>query len=450
MQAAKLHSSDEAIMLLRFRTTNYRSIRDSCDLVMTKASFNGIRPEKGKWSEVTNRIAGIFGPNASGKTTVLDSMAFSRNAIGNSASWTTRQSFPHHPFLLDGISSSAPSIFEMDFVYTGVRHSYGFESNERGVQAEWLHTYPEGRRRVLFEREKEDYTFGRHLKGENTRISRLTSEMNLFLSMSAFANHPYMRGLRQFLINHFDYAVFSESSQNGRIRAVKKWIESDHILRRAENLLRFADLGIKRLSIENVEVAEEVQRTFRKAFLAFNDESDNEKAEEAFTDFLKEQQVQIGFWHEGGGDDKAYQLDINKESSGTVAWLALALPALRIVDMGGTFFVDEIDASLHPRLTSALISLFKSDELNPKGAQLVFTSHDTSLMGHLTGETLDAEEIWFAEKANDGSTEIYPLTDFQVKPDHNVERRYLGGRYGAIPSISWEDLQVSLLEDAQA
>jgi hypothetical protein len=71
-------------------------------------------------------------------------------------------------------------------------------------------------------------------------------------------------------------------------------------------------------------------------------------------------------------------------------------------------------------------------------------------MGHLTGESLDTEEIWFAEKSNDGSTGIYPLTDFPVKSDHNVERRYLGGRYGAVPSISWEELKSSLLEGVGA
>lgn len=438
-------------MLLRFRTTNYRSIRDTCDLVMTRSSFNGIRPNDGDWPTVTNRVAGVFGPNASGKTTVLDSMAFARNAIRHSASWADRPEFPHHPFLLDDSSESEPSTFELDFVYTGIRHSYGFESNRNGVISEWLYTYPEGRRRILFERDTEGkYSFGRHLKGENSRISRLASEKSLFLSTAAFANHPYLHGLRQFLINHFDYAVFSESNQNGRIGAVKKWIENERLLRRAESLLRFADLGIRRLSIENVEVDEGLKETFRRAFFVFNEGHDEEKAENAFREFLADQQVQIGFWHEGMGNESSYQLDIHHESSGTVAWLALALPALRIVDMGGTFIVDEIDASLHPRLTTALISLFKSEDLNPKGSQLIFTSHDTSLMGHLTGESLDTEEIWFAEKSSGGSTEIYPLTDFPVKSDHNVERRYLGGRYGAVPSISWEELKSSLLEGVGA
>ncbi|NED82779.1 ATP-binding protein, partial [Streptomyces sp. SID11233] len=115
---------------------------------------------------------------------------------------------------------------------------------------------------------------------------------------------------------------------------------------------------------------------------------------------------------------------------------------------GGTLLVDELDASLHPRLASALISFFKSPEINPRGAQLIFTSHDTSLMGHLAGESLDTEEVWFAEKGGNGVTDLYPLTDFPVKKDQNIERRYLGGRYGAVPALAWEELHAALAEPA--
>lgn len=441
-------------MLLRFRTTNHRSIRDPIEIVLTKSSFSGTRPSDGDWSHATNRVAGLFGPNASGKTSLLDAMSFARHVIVNSSTFTDLPKFPHHPFSLDDASPNETSSYEFDFVVSDVRHTYGFECNAKGVASEWLHSFPEGRRRILFERgEGGIMTFGRHLRGENVRISRLLSDKNLYLSTAAMVNHPELHKIRRSLTRNFDYAVFSESNQNQRIRAVKKWIEADDkVLKRAQSLLCFADLGIEKISLENVDVDERYEQTFRKALAIISSERelDDTKTEEYLAEFIKEQQVKIGFWHTGKGVYDSHQLDISDESSGTVAWLALALPALRMIEGGGVFVVDEIDASLHPRLTSALISLFKSSKLNPKGAQLIFTSHDTSLMGHLVGETLDAEDVWFAEKRPDGSTEIYPLTEFPVKSDHNIERRYLGGRYGAVPSISWEDLQATLLESASS
>lgn len=434
-------------MLLRFRVTNHKSIRDTTELVLTKANFDAIRPKNGDWGSVTNRIAGLFGANASGKTTILDAMAFAVNAINGSASWSNRDEFPHRPFMLDGHSRNETSAYEFDFTVSNTRHVYGFEIDSAGVASEWLSAFPEGRRRVLFDRagpSPEEITFSRNLKGENVRISRLMAGKNLYLSVAAMANHSYLKRIHHYLTRHVRYAAFSEFNQHGRIQSVKKWIEDEAILAQAQSLLRFADLGISRVSLDRVDIDAKTQSAMRRAMRAFLEDGDDE--DERFASFLEEQQKVISFWHESGSRGDPQKLDINDESSGTVAWLSLALPALREIRYGGVLLVDELDASLHPRLASALISLFKSPEINTHGAQMIFTSHDTSLMGHLSGENLEPEDVWFSEKADDGSTDIYPLTDFPVKKDQNIERRYLSGRYGAVPAIAWEELRSTLAE----
>lgn len=440
----------DAIMLLRFRTTNHRSIRDSTELVLTKSTFAGVRPADGDWGAATNRIVGIFGSNASGKTNLLDAIHFALLAMRNSAKWNKESPFPYKPFALDVRCSSQTSAYEFDFIVDGIRYVYGFESDTEGIKGEWLASFPEGRRRSLFDRSgplPEDITFGRFLKGENVRIARSTGEKSLYLSVAAKAKHPDIRRVHHCLTKHIEYAAYSETQQNGRIRTIKRWMESDLVRQRAESLLKFADLGISRLDVEDIEFDAETLEMYDKVVdeVAGTFSDLRVKKDEFRKVFIEDQQRKIRFWHKGDSNSGNYVLDIENESSGTVAWLSLAIPALRAIDNGHVFVVDEIDASLHPRLTAAFISLFRDAEINTKGAQLIFASHDTSLMGHLVGGALEKEDVWFAEKADDGASEYYPLTDFPVKADHNLERRYLSGRYGAVPAVSWEDLRASLV-----
>ena len=117
--------------------------------------------------------------------------------------------------------------------------------------------------------------------------------------------------------------------------------------------------------------------------------------------------------------------------------LPMVLDAL---DEGAVVAVDEIDASLHPLLTAQLVALFQDPETNSKNAQHIFTTHDTSLLGTMLGDkVLDRDQIWFVQKNGVGATELYPLTDFKPRQDQNLERRYLGGSYGAVPVLDHQD-----------
>ncbi|HEY4022355.1 MAG TPA: AAA family ATPase, partial [Pseudonocardiaceae bacterium] len=125
------------------------------------------------------------------------------------------------------------------------------------------------------------------------------------------------------------------------------------------------------------------------------------------------------------------------ESAGTQSWLSLLPDALDALEVGGTMVIDEIDASLHPLLTAELIGLFREPKTNRRGAQLIFTTHDASLLGTALGEqVLARDQIWFVEKDRNGATRLYPLSDFKPREGENWERRYLGGSYGAVPVVS--------------
>lgn len=147
-------------------------------------------------------------------------------------------------------------------------------------------------------------------------------------------------------------------------------------------------------------------------------------------------------------DDAAepVSLSFKSESLGTRALLALSGPVLQALRSGSVLMVDEIDTSLHPRLVTEIIRLFQNSETNPKNAQIIFSSHDTSLLGNLIGDEpiLERDQVWFVEKDRRGASSIYALTDFTPRRLENLERGYLQGRYGAVPFLDQKELLPAL------
>jgi AAA15 family ATPase/GTPase len=125
--------------------------------------------------------------------------------------------------------------------------------------------------------------------------------------------------------------------------------------------------------------------------------------------------------------------DPANESDGTLAWLNLAGPLIHAITSGATLFVDELDASLHPLLSSQLVGAFNDTRYNQRHGQLIFNTHDTNL---LVSAGLRRDQIWFAEKDGQGGSHLYPLSDFKPRKTENLERGYLQGRYGAVPFVN--------------
>jgi hypothetical protein len=129
-------------------------------------------------------------------------------------------------------------------------------------------------------------------------------------------------------------------------------------------------------------------------------------------------------------------LPLEVESSGTIALVDLAPRITSALTKGGLLCIDELEASLHPSLALSLLRLFQDETRNIGKAQLLFTTHDTNLLGNTLGSpTLGRDQVWFTEKDNAGATHLYPLTDYHPRKHENLERGYLQGRYGAIPFL---------------
>jgi hypothetical protein len=125
-------------------------------------------------------------------------------------------------------------------------------------------------------------------------------------------------------------------------------------------------------------------------------------------------------------------LPIQEESSGARQYFALSGPLYDVLENGWTLMVDELDASLHPLLVRYIIELFHNPQINPKGAQLIFNTHDTTLMD---GSLFRRDQIWFVEKDRQGCSHLYSLLDFSPRKGEALAKGYLLGRYGAIPFL---------------
>jgi AAA15 family ATPase/GTPase len=133
-----------------------------------------------------------------------------------------------------------------------------------------------------------------------------------------------------------------------------------------------------------------------------------------------------------GADGKEFPLPWNEESSGTQKFFALTGPWLDILENGYFASLDEIESSIHPSMVSALLKLFFARTSNQTGAQLLFTTHNPLL---LDTDVIRRDQVWFADKDDEGATHLYPLTDYKPRNTESLVRGYMAGRYGAVPFI---------------
>ncbi|MCP3819974.1 ATP-binding protein [Streptomyces sp. A3M-1-3] len=394
-------------MLLRFRVANVLSLRDEQELSfvvpsnLESGAGRTVKLSDGKQIEVYP-LVGIFGANASGKSNVLTALMHLRTAVLDSyAQWTSHQGVPREEFALDAKASAESSFYEADFVLDdGVRWTYGFELGPDRVEAEWLHSYPRGRRQEWLDRdasrEKEFHFPGERIQ-DRARLARTTRPNALLLSHAATDNHPQLSPIYRWFHDNL-WPVFPEGDREDRERFTIQQLQGPH-RERIEELLRVADLGITGTRVD------------RRA----------------------DGSTVVGLVHAGR---EVTTLDWQRESFGTRSWFALLGPMLLALDTGAVLLVDELDASLHPRFAAEVVRLFHDRHANPRGAQLVFTSHDPSLLATPSGgRLLDPGQVWLTEKDEHGATELYPLTAAEPGEAENLTTSYLAGAFGAVPGV---------------
>lgn len=409
-------------MLIEFRVENHRSIRD--EQVLTTAAgrvgeADDPRPRKiAGYSKPLLPVEAIYGANASGKTNVLSAMAFMRECVFNShRHWEPQEGIPREPFAW-GERRGEPTSLEMVFVVGGVRYQYGFKFDKSAFLEEWLYAWPHGKKQTWFTRDSEKFDFGDNLKGENELIKSFTRPNALFLSAATQLKHQQLTPLYTWIgtigqVNIRNRAMFSYPvAQEMSLAAIFE--ESSHPSLFSESEADVSLLGQFKALLRNADIGIIDARMIRK---------------EART-----RPVRFELKHQC--EDEDAWLPLEEESRGTQTLFRLAPFVLRALNLGRVLLVDELESSMHPILAEHLIRQFNDPEINTRNAQLIFTTHDTNLLGTLAGEpVLRRDQVWLTEKDENGATVLYPLTDFKPRKGENVERGYVQGRYGAIPYL---------------
>lgn len=415
-------------MLIEFSVENYLSIKEMQTISLIANKSNELEGNVYKTGGTVNldvlKSCVIYGANAAGKSNVLLAFRTMMEIVTKSASTAQAgDTLPVTPFKLNTETQDKPTTFEITFIEDNTRYQFGFSATENRIIDEWLYAYPKARPQKWYYRtwnessESYEWDIGPSLLGEKQVWQRSTRENALFLSTAVQLNSEQLK------------PVFTWFKKRLKLSSISGWTHTysakrcnDDIKTDILNFLKAADIGI-----DDVLVTKE--------------KFDPENLPDAMPEDMKKvvisnlkdkilYDVSTVHFNEKG---EPVHFRLEEESHGTRKLFSLAGPWLDSLEKGHVLVIDELHDTLHPKLVTFLVNLFNSPETNKNGAQLIFTTHETSI---LSQNVFRRDQIWFCEKNQKNETIVYPLTDYSPrKGRENLEAAYLDGRYGALPYI---------------
>ncbi|PSL08901.1 hypothetical protein CLV44_1382 [Marinobacterium halophilum] len=415
-------------MIIDFTVSNFRSIKDEYTFSLYAESKSQHLQENIAWPNDGKigvlRTAGIYGANASGKSNLLRAFLALRFIICSSGDLKDGDSIPcYEPYLLSEKFKDSPTSFEIEFFSReNLRFIYKVSFIEKRILSESLDYYPSRQKANIFNRNDNDtwesISFGGLYKGGRKKIAFF--ENNSYLSKAGnSADAPeIVRSIFNFFRNEMLYI-----GANHQVNMLE-WKEDLEKIKKVASILSKVDTGID-------------------GFI-FKDDDENrlslpsDMPKELKKRILDAERKKPVFFHKGeNGIKNSFSEDM--ESSGTLKLFAMLPLLLETLEYGGILLLDELDNSFHPHIAELIIKLFNDPKVNTKNAQLIFSTHNISLM---SPSVLRRDQIWLTEKRN-GSTLIASLEDFDknmVKMDSPFDKWYSDGRFGGIPSVDYTSI----------
>lgn len=416
--------SEAVIMLIQFNFKNFKSFREETTLDLSAARMTEFSDRVVTiGNEKILPVAAIYGANASGKSNIYSAFEYMSKYVVNSFKYgDEEEKFEEYrptPFLFDSISSDAESSFEVYFTVTGDKaekiYNYGFCVDREGITEEWLNVKAKTARKysTVFYRNtvENELDLSGFPKNSRNNIQVALEKQVLIVSLGAKLKISECKIIRDwFLINEF--ADFGDIFTNFYLsrRLPRRFVEDKEVQNRVIEYLSSFDEHIKDFKIEKIPYDEENKRDAYK----------------------------INVLHKMIDSNDMAEIPLSMESAGTLKMFSLYPELQKVLERGSVFFIDELNARLHPLLVRNFVITFLNPEINKNHAQLIFTTHDT---WQLSNQLLRRDEIWFVEKNSQQISTLYSLADFvdedgsRIRKDESYEKNYLIGKYGAIPTL---------------
>ncbi len=418
-------------MILSLKIENFRSVKDSIELKFTtekrlqedNLAFNTFKEGD---NEVLRSLV-IYGRNAAGKSNVIKALKAISFLIENSDSFKYGKILsPYEPFLLDRNFINKPVKFDVEFIglESKIKYKYSIEFTENEFIREALYFYPEGVISKLYDRNNDKISYGDYYKGTKKSIEEDLLKNQLFLSKASRNKVKYLDEVYLFFTKYLYISTVHDTEYDNTIIKVftKLSLKNEKLKYNLLELLKAADTNIRDFTIV------ENEKNFK-----FPENFPEESKKEIIEKFKFEIQT-VHTLFENGKEVGVTSLELDNESFGTKKFLAIGSLILDTLDDGGTIIIDELDKGLHPLLTKLLINLFNSQNNNPNNAQLIFATHDSTL---LDNDIFRRDQICFIDKEYEGGSILYKLSDIKgVRKDIPLDKWYLSGRFRAIPVTS--------------
>lgn len=443
-------------MLVRFIVGNFLSFNELTEFNMLPGT-----PKKHKHhiEECNKRVsvlktAAIYGANGAGKSNLIEAVSLLQRIVQyGTFEFNNPIAFKKNP-------ENQPSHLEIEFIHNNRVFLYGVELLYDSITEEWLYETTSGEDRIIFNKKLENgkvmisglegYAQDKYNEIRLNIYGGLANDTTTLLSIFNAEREKQVEEINltyDFLSKYLSIILTHTVMPSNMVANA---VENNLFFQFANRLIKEFDTGISRLDIETILVdqfygingqrnAEEIKRKLDK------NNGSKDYSIDAYTLALKEKDQYIVkrlvTYHRL--DDAEIKFNISGESEGTKRLLDYLSAFYDVLITKRTIIIDEIDRSIHPYLLKELLKSLLSAEHNFTG-QLIFTTHESNLLDF---DIFRQDEIWFAEKNKSGATELYPLSDYDVRSDLDWRKGYLNGRFGAIPflgnleTLNWSEYE---------